>query len=45
MPGRALCFLTLPEAMGGESELGSAHEAFVGARACDLQHYVGQRRE
>ena len=40
MPGRALCFLTLPEAVGGESEPGSADEAIVGAHPCDLQHYL-----
>jgi len=26
MPGKALCFLTLPEAVGGELEFGSADE-------------------
>lgn len=41
MPGRALCFLTLPEAVGGELEPGSAVEALVGAHPCDLQHYPG----
>lgn len=38
MPGRALCFLTLPEAVGGELEPGSADEALVGAHPCDLRH-------
>ena len=42
MAGMALCFLTLPEAVGGELELGSADEALVGAYHCDRQHYLGQ---
>lgn len=42
MPGRALCFLTLPEALGGELELGSTDDALVGAHLCDLQHSLGQ---
>lgn len=42
MAGTALCFLTLPEAVGRELELGSADEALVGAYHCDRQHYLGQ---
>lgn len=42
LPGRALCFLTLSEAVGGALEVGSTDEALVGAHPCDLQHYLGQ---
>lgn len=45
MLGRVLGFLTLPEAVGEELELGSADEALVGAHPCDLQHYLGQLQQ